>query len=107
MESWVPAIITGIVSIIVCLINNHRNTNEFFLKQTAQIEDMAAHNEESIAIIETQIDNLRKEVEKHNQIVERVYGLEARADRFCETTKNFTKDIDRLTKSVEKIEDKL
>lgn len=44
MESWVPAIIMGIVSIIVCLINNHRNANEFFLKQTAQIEDMADHN---------------------------------------------------------------
>ena len=36
--------------------------------------------ERKIAVIETKIDNLAQQVEKHNSIVERTYRLEERVD---------------------------
>lgn len=107
IAQWMPAIITGIISIIVCLINNHYSAKGHFKAQTAQIEDMVAHNEETIAIIETQIEGLRKEVEAHNKIVERTYVLEGRADKFCTITQNLDRNIMDLKRAIEKLEDKV
>jgi len=52
------AIITGIVAIIVCTINN--------VYQSSKTQ----------ALIEYKIDELSKRVDKHNNLVERTYKLE-------------------------------
>ena len=59
------AIITGIVAIIVCVINNWA----LMAKQRAQTE-------KTVALIEYKITELSERVQKHNQIVERTFKLE-------------------------------
>lgn len=54
----VPPMLSAIVSIFVCMSNNNKQ----------------------IAIIETKLDLINKSVEKHNNIVERVYKLEAQVE---------------------------
>lgn len=40
------------------------------------VTEMGASLQQKIAVIETNLNNLRSSVEKHNQVVERVYRLE-------------------------------
>lgn len=58
MEAIITATITGIVTLIVCLINN-----SYQQKQTRNL-------------IEYKIEELTKRVDKHNNVIERVYKLE-------------------------------
>ncbi len=58
MEVIISAGITGIVTMVVCLINNHYQSN-------------STRN-----LIEYKIDELSKRVDKHNSVIERVYKLE-------------------------------
>ena len=58
MEAIITAIITGIVTLVVCLINN-----SYQQKQTRNL-------------IEYKIEELTKRVDKHNNVLERVYKLE-------------------------------
>lgn len=51
-------IVSGIVSLVVCLVNNH-----FTRKQTE-------------ALILYRIDQLEKSVSKHNDLIERMYKVE-------------------------------
>ena len=50
------------------------------------------------ASITAEIRSLTKEVEKHNQVVERVYSLETKADVFEEKMKVANHRIDDLEK---------
>lgn len=61
----IEAIVTGIVAIVVCMINNavqHKAAQE-------------QHNT-TIALIEYKLDELSKRVDKHNNVVDRMYALE-------------------------------
>lgn len=58
MEAIITAAITGTVTLIVCLINN-----SYQQKQTRNL-------------IEYKIEELTKRVDKHNNVIERVYKLE-------------------------------
>lgn len=108
MESTIiVAIFTGMVSIAVCLINNHYQMKTISQKNDAQMEDMIAHNEQAIAIMQCSIDELRKECEKHNNVMERVFVLEGRADKFCEITNNIKDDIKEIKDNVSKLTDKV
>lgn len=67
------AIITGIVAIMVCMINNHYQN-----KATKQQHD------KTISLIEYRLKELEQKVNKHNNLVERVYELEKVADVYEE-----------------------
>lgn len=58
METIIAAGIGGVVTLIVCIINNH-----FQQQQTRNL-------------IEYKLDELTKRVDKHNNVIERVYRLE-------------------------------
>ena len=60
------AIITGIVAILVCIINNWVQFNK-----TRQETD------KTVALIKVKLDELADRVDKHNQLVERTYHLES------------------------------
>lgn len=66
MSEILTAVITGAVSLIVCLITNR-----------------AAYNK-TIAVLECKIDELSRRVEKHNRVVERTYKLEENVGRIDE-----------------------
>lgn len=54
MESVVAALVTGVLTLLGVLVSNSR----------------------SRAVMEVKLDNLTKQVEKHNRLVERTYALE-------------------------------
>lgn len=58
METIIAAGIGGVVTLIVCIVNNH-----YQQKQTRNL-------------IEYKLDELTKRVDKHNNVIERVYALE-------------------------------
>ena len=63
--NMIEAIITGVVAIVVCMINNIVQS-----KSTQQ-----QHNK-TIALIDYKLDELTKRVDKHNNVIERTYKLE-------------------------------
>lgn len=67
------AIITGTVAIMVCMINNHY-----------QNRAVKEQHDKTIALIEYRLKELEQKVNKHNNLVERVYNLEKVADVYEE-----------------------
>ena len=70
------SLIAAGVAITVCLINNSatlRKQQNLFEQQLIRIQ---AQMEQSIAITNVQIENLAKETQKHNSVIERTYKLE-------------------------------
>lgn len=65
MESIIVAIITGALSLVGVIITN-ANSNRKIERQL----------EVSMAVTDTKLEALTKQVEKHNQIVERTFKLE-------------------------------
>lgn len=65
MDSIIVGLISGGVTLLVCLINNH-------YQRAAQDVKHA----ETITLIEYRLDQLTKQVEKHNNLVERTFLLE-------------------------------
>ena len=65
MDSIIVGLISGAVTLAVCLINNH------YQRQAAEVK-----HSETIALIEYRLDELTKQVEKHNQVMERTFILE-------------------------------
>lgn len=59
------ALITGIIAVVVCLINNY-----FQAKQTAKA------NDKNIALIEYKITELSDRVNRHNEVITRTFRLE-------------------------------
>jgi len=59
------ALIGALASLVVCLINNY-----------FQRAESDRQNNTTIMLINYQIEELKKEVSKHNGVIERVYQLE-------------------------------
>ncbi|WP_415967927.1 hypothetical protein [Emergencia timonensis] len=79
------AIVTGIVAIMVCMINNHY-----------QSKAVKQQHDKTISLIEYRLKELEEKVNKHNNLVERVYGLERRADVYDEKIRVANHRIDDL-----------
>lgn len=65
MESIIVAIITGALSLLGVIITNI-NSNRKIERQL----------EVSMAVTNTKLEDLTKQVEKHNQVIERTFKLE-------------------------------
>ena len=61
----IAALISGGVTLAVCLINNNTHFNK-----------IQAENRETVAVIKEQITQLKNEVEKHNGVDEKTFKLE-------------------------------
>lgn len=108
MEATViAAIIAAAASVVICIINNAFTQRGIIAKHDSQMQELIAHNEESIALIQQSVDNLKNEVEKHNNIVERVYALEGKAETFKTMTVTTQKDITELKGTMNRVLDKL
>lgn len=82
------AIITGVVAIIVCMLNN--------LYQSRAVK---TQHEKTIALIDYKLEELTKRVDKHNNVVERVYDLEQQAEVNEERIKVANHRIDDLERT--------
>ena len=81
MEAIISAGITGVITLVVCLINNKYQSDS------------------TKKLIEYKIDELTKKVEKHNNVIERVYRLEQRDAVHEEQIKVANHRIDDLEKA--------
>lgn len=61
----IEAIITGVVAIIVCMVNN-----------VVQANATAKQHNTTVKLIEYKLDQLAKKVDLHNNAVERLYEVE-------------------------------
>ena len=76
METIITALITGVVTLTVCIINNHsthKKTLEAYRMQTMESE---AKQQQTIAIIEYKLDELTREVREHNNFAKRMPVVE-------------------------------
>lgn len=87
MQSFIPALVSAAATLLVCLINNHYQ----------RIEADKKHSE-TITLITYRIDELTEKVNKHNNLIERTYQLENRADLQEEKLKVANHRIDDLEK---------
>lgn len=55
-------------------------------------------NNKTLAVLQEKINNLEKKQDKHNQLIERVYGLEKDVDVAFERIRENAEDIDKLEK---------
>jgi septal ring factor EnvC (AmiA/AmiB activator) len=65
METVIAAVVSAVAAIVVCVINSNSNNKKM-------IAEMDKHNN----LQAYQIQELTKQVEKHNKVIERVYKLE-------------------------------
>ena len=87
MQSFIPALVSAAATLLVCLINNHY-----------QRIDADKKHSETITMITYRIDELTEKVNKHNNLIERTYQLESRADLQEEKLKVANHRIDDLEK---------
>lgn len=83
---WV-AFITGSLAIIGEIILSAKSTKELYAKLDKQSELADERMKGEIAVIHTEIAELRKNVEKHNSVIERTYNLEVEVARQGEQIK--------------------
>ena len=87
MVTIISAVIGGVVTLIVCLINNyfiHRKTlaeqkahsEKIVQQQLAQSMELEAKQQQTIAIIEYKFDELTREVREHNNFARRMPVVE-------------------------------
>lgn len=81
----IESLIAAGAALLVCLINN------WFMDKRHSEKEAA-----TIAVISTKLEDLTKQVEKHNGVLERVYQLEADADLLDERIKVANHRIDDL-----------
>ena len=87
METIVAAGIGGVVTLIVCLINNHfthkrtleanrAHNDEVERRQMAQAMETEAKQQQTVALIEYKLDELTREVREHNNFARRMPVVE-------------------------------
>lgn len=81
METILAAVISGAVTMVVCLVNNH------------------AQAEKTRALLDYRLSELEKKVDKHNHLVERTYHLEGDMEVVHEQIKVANHRIEDLEKS--------
>lgn len=79
---WV-AVIALIGQIIIAAISNSGLIAK--LDKQSEVNDTKIHGE--IEVVKNEVSNLRQEVQKHNQVVERTYELEKQVARHDEQIK--------------------
>lgn len=81
METIIASLISASIALIVCLITNY------------------SQNEKSRALIEYRLEELTKEVQKHNSLIDRTYKLEQDAALHTEQIKSVQHRVDELEKA--------
>lgn len=94
-ETVIAALIAGGVTLIVCIINN-------LFQQKRLTDKVAEQQRQTAAMLEYKLDNLTRQVEKHNNLVERMYRIEETATLYEEKIKVANHRIDDLEKHLDK-----
>lgn len=93
-----PSVITGLVTLGVCIINNN-SAREKSLNDFKQIlAQQKAESDKTIALMQCKIDELTRQVSEHNNLIKRTYDLEKLSIQYAEILRNIEKRIDKIEK---------
>lgn len=81
MDIIITAVITEVVTLLVCIINNRTQHNK------------------TIALFDYKLSELTKKVEKHNNLIERTYELEKKVELHEEKIKVANHRIEDMEKA--------
>jgi len=81
MDVIITAVITEVVTLLVCIINNRTQHNK------------------TIALFDYKLSELTKKVEKHNNLIERTYELEKKVELHEEKIKVANHRIEDMEKA--------
>lgn len=95
------AIITGIVAIIVCVVNNIVTIWQVNKKHASQIEEQRKSHAETIELITYRLRELERKQDKHNNLMERVFRLEGKVDTMSALTSEKIKVANHRIKDLE------
>lgn len=92
----IAAFVTGACAIISQLIISRRSQHELYdkLDKQSEVNDTAIKGE--IKVVQTEIAELRKSQDKHNQMIERMYSAEKDIAKLQEQMKVANHRIDDL-----------
>ena len=76
METVIASVCTGLVAIITCVINNNVQRVREQAEIERNIDSINANYDKQTALITQQIVSLTEHVNKHNNVVERLYDVE-------------------------------
>ena len=103
---WIAALISGLFSLVVCIVNSNAQMRKRDIEQdkhiteiktelnkqidevknelNRQMMELSAAYQQSAAVIGCQIAELDKKQEVHNKVIERVYKVESRCEVYDE-----------------------
>ena len=100
LEVIIPASITGVVTLTVCMISNATQRRNAERQHRATIEAAEKQHNTTIALIEYKLDQLSHKVELHNNAVERLYIAEKHLEVMAEkinVANHRIDDLERVT----------
>lgn len=77
METIVASVITGIIAIITCIVNNNVQKVREQAEIEKKIDSINANYDKQTAIIRQQIETLTAHVNQHNNLIDRMYNVES------------------------------
>ena len=89
-EGIIIAFVTGALAVVGEIIVSAKNTRDLYSKLDTQSQLADERLKGDLAVIHTEINELRKTVEKHNSVIERTYKLETDVARHEERIKALT-----------------
>lgn len=92
-EAVIVALITAAGAVLGQVVISARSTKDLFAKLNEQSQLADAEIKGEIAVIKTEISDLRQEVTKHNGVIERTYKLEQQSAVHEEKIKNLENKI--------------
>ena len=93
METIASALIGAVVAIVTCLINNNTQRAKEQHSIEMQIAAVNANYDKSTALIQAQINELSERVNKHNNLIERMYKCEDRLNLMEHDIKDIRDDM--------------
>lgn len=76
MGKVITGLLTAIVTLTVCLLNNYFQSKRDEIKRTAERQEIIATQNQAMALIEYKIGELTSEVREHNNFARRMPVIE-------------------------------
>lgn len=108
------AIISGGITLTVCLINNKfqqdktlQTFKDTYAKDIMDIKlimaEVKAEYQQNIALLTERLDNLSIRVDKHNNVMEKVYDLQTLAVKYGEIQRNVDARLNDMEHDIERL----
>lgn len=92
METVIASVCTGLVAIITCVINNNVQRVREQAEIEKKIDSINANYDKQSALITQRIETLTEHVNQHNNLIDRMYNVEALTVRLQDMLNDMRED---------------